>query len=414
MVYQRLLVACGTVALVAASGCGFGPRAIRHERADYNAALQQTASEQMLLNLVRLKYREPTLFLEVSSVSAHFEYATETEMIALLARHGGSTLTGRAMPTYSEQPTVTYSPLQGEAYANRIISEVGLNRVAPLYSTGWRVDRLIRLLVERAGDLRNDPTLPGARGETLTPHAKLLEVAGIWRKLQKSGDLLFLTPTKDVVLTSGIRPEQMPGQGLVAAEKEGYRFVPAKDGTWELRRTIPAGLIIQAAYSDEKDANTVDAHLKVKPLRTRDREGRFVERIKVIAFSDATEGSDKLEVPEVPVQIRSLNGILFYLGQGVEVPEDHVAKGIVKVYHEPEGEVVDHSTVLGDLLKVHCSPTRPADAYVAVRYRGYWFYLADNELESKDTFSLLLILFALQSGEVKSAQPLLTLPVGGR
>src|SRR5690242_6134447 len=42
-----------------------GPTALRHGRGNYNAAIQQTNSEQLLLNLIRLRYRDAPLFLEV-------------------------------------------------------------------------------------------------------------------------------------------------------------------------------------------------------------------------------------------------------------------------------------------------------------------------------------------------------------
>jgi hypothetical protein len=50
-------------------------------------------------------------------------------------------------------------------------------------------------------------------------------------------------------------------------------------------------------------------------------------------------------------------------------------------------------------------------AFVAIPYRGQWFYLADNDLESKSTFMLLSQLFRLQAGAAKAAGPTLTLPV---
>jgi hypothetical protein len=408
------IVAVVGVACVVGSGCGIGPWALRSERAGYNVAVQASASEQMLLNLVRLKYREPTLFLEVSSISTHVEATAEGDLVSEAVRHGATTVTRQLTGVYSDQPTISYTPLQGEAYATRIITEISVGRLAPLYATGWRVDRLMRMLVERAGELRNDPTLVPAPGETLRPHEKLREIARIWRKLQKNGDLLFVTPTKQVVVTSGIRPEQVANQGFVAAEKEGYHFVPAKDGTWELRRSVSSGLVVRAAYTDAKDADAVDGYLKIKPARTPDGNGRFVERIRLIAFSDVSDGGATAEIAEVPVQIRSLNGILFYLGQGVEVPAAHERRKLVKVYKDEKGEAVNCHEETKDMLEIRCSPTRPADACVAVRYRGHWFYLDDANTDSKDTFSLLLILFALQSGDVKSAQPLLTIPIGGR
>ncbi|UCG16782.1 MAG: hypothetical protein JSV19_01855 [Phycisphaerales bacterium] len=53
------------------------------------------------------------------------------------------------------------------------------------------------------------------------------------------------------------------------------------------------------------------------------------------------------------------------------------------------------------------------ESAVAVRYRGYWFYIDDTDLHSKSTFALLRQLFSLPAGQFKGAAPVLTLPVGG-
>ncbi len=60
----------------------------------------------------------------------------------------------------------------------------------------------------------------------------------------------------------------------------------------------------------------------------------------------------------------------------------------------------------------------PADSSLwsenaAVKYRSSWFYIDDSDLTAKSTFALLMQLFALQAGEIKSTGPILTLPVGG-
>jgi hypothetical protein len=62
-------------------------------------------------------------------------------------------------------------------------------------------------------------------------------------------------------------------------------------------------------------------------------------------------------------------------------------------------------------MQIHSAKQRPAAPYVAVQYRGSWFYISDDDLTSKSTFSLLMQLFALQAGEVKATGPILTLPV---
>jgi hypothetical protein len=62
-------------------------------------------------------------------------------------------------------------------------------------------------------------------------------------------------------------------------------------------------------------------------------------------------------------------------------------------------------------LEIQSSSERPRDAVVAVRARGAWFFIADSDLESKSTFSLLTQLLSLQSGKVERVAPLLTLPL---
>ena len=59
------------------------------------------------------------------------------------------------------------------------------------------------------------------------------------------------------------------------------------------------------------------------------------------------------------------------------------------------------------------SPFPPLNAYVSIRYRNHWFYIEDNDLNSKSTFSLLVQLYDLQSGDAKGSAPVLTLPIGG-
>jgi hypothetical protein len=50
---------------------------------------------------------------------------------------------------------------------------------------------------------------------------------------------------------------------------------------------------------------------------------------------------------------------------------------------------------------------------VAVPYRGYWFFIAPNDVKSRAAMAILEIVFALQESDGKSVGPLLTLPLGG-
>jgi hypothetical protein len=78
----------------------------------------------------------------------------------------------------------------------------------------------------------------------------------------------------------------------------------------------------------------------------------------------------------------------------------------------PNAAAADWDEVLGGYFTVRQSKQRPEAAAVAVRYRGYWFYIADDDLDSKSTFDLIGHLFALQASAGDGASPLLTLGSG--
>jgi hypothetical protein len=78
--------------------------------------------------------------------------------------------------------------------------------------------------------------------------------------------------------------------------------------------------------------------------------------------------------------------------------------------------VFDWQEVLGGLFKV-CNAKqihRPKSAFVAVKYRGHWFYIDDSDQDTKVTFSLLLTMTRANLVGASKEGPVLTLPVGGR
>jgi hypothetical protein len=54
-------------------GCTrLSPTVIQASASDYNVAIQRVTDEQLLLNLVRLRYRDPPYFMQVTSLSSQF------------------------------------------------------------------------------------------------------------------------------------------------------------------------------------------------------------------------------------------------------------------------------------------------------------------------------------------------------
>jgi hypothetical protein len=112
------------------------------------------------------------------------------------------------------------------------------------------------------------------------------------------------------------------------------------------------------------------------------------------------------------IEPRSLMGAMFYLSHAICVPFEHQKAGLVVMSTDESGAPFDWARMSGDLLSVKVSSHKPACAAVAVKYRGYWFYIDDRDHSSKATFALLIQLFELQAGGGAGHGPVLTLPVG--
>jgi hypothetical protein len=66
------------------------------------------------------------------------------------------------------------------------------------------------------------------------------------------------------------------------------------------------------------------------------------------------------------------------------------------------------------LFRVYSVKDEPANAHVAIPYKGYWFYIDRTDQDTKSTFSLLLELSRLEVLGKPGAGPVLTLPISGR
>jgi len=304
-----LLVSCALV------GCAVPSKAIRQNYTTYNQTIQFNESQQMLLNLVRLKYRETPLFLKVGAVSTSYDFRTDGDLN--LGRGGTTNAIGVGVgASWSERPTVTYTPIEGNTFVKQVLAEVDRDTFVLLLRAGWPIDRLCNVLVERIGDDINNLGEPSyARFKALV-------------------DTL----------------DEAQGRG-------GLRFVTA----------------------DEK------LYLRV-----------MTDRVELLSSARSAEMREVL-IPFEDFQLRSFLDIMFYLSKNTDVPPPHADQ--VKA-SEPNG-----------WIHIRWTADRPDDAVTWVQYQGYFFSIAANDIKSKDTFALLKLLFQVQAGDIKTVQPVLTLPV---
>jgi hypothetical protein len=110
---------------------------------------------------------------------------------------------------------------------------------------------------------------------------------------------------------------------------------------------------------------------------------------------------------QIAILSRSILEILVDLSSFIDVPEAHVTDRRVTPTAEPE---VGPSGPIRPLIRIGSSPDRPADAFLAVPYRGYWFWIDDRDMGSKRLFSFLMFIFTLVETGGKENAPVLTIP----
>ena len=71
-VVRSTALTCGLVVVSMLAGCQVGPALYEASFHQYNDAVRKTLDEQMLANLVRMRYFQTPIFLQVSSLNTQF------------------------------------------------------------------------------------------------------------------------------------------------------------------------------------------------------------------------------------------------------------------------------------------------------------------------------------------------------
>jgi hypothetical protein len=355
----QLLLYLMAILLLLPIGCTkLGPKALKSVRSNYNLAVQRTNDEELMLNLVRLKYRDTPFFMEVSSVASQFTLETRANASATL-QEAVNGLFGLGLGVgMTEKPTITYSPLQGDQFIQRVLSPLPLQTIALLFHSGWSIEKIFRLSFQRMNHLKN---APGASGPTPSIAPNYIEFASAVKHLRA-------LQVRDSINISYHEEKGVPQLILNINEKDKNR----------------------------EEAKEFALAVNVEPGKTS----------YVLAFTP-----DFNKTGQIKVVTRSLLGIMFYLSQAVEVPREDVLQGKVTLTKTPDGKIFDWKDVTGDLLRISPLSENHQKESKSIYYRGTWFYIDDSDLSSKSTFSLLAQIFSLQAGKIQSNTPLLTLPI---
>ncbi len=277
-------------------------------------------------------------------------------------------------------------------------------------NAGADIEQLLLLAVNDINDVLN------TRGATLltpkVPEDNTEFVRGIQlleSLRQRDGTELAIEMEEESNASSDpIAKSSVQGRDLVNALKDGYVYRARDEGQMTLlKRERELTLRIRPAYVRSPEMEQVARIFGLIP-----GQSKYVMKSELTAEANR-EPPSPLGSDTIFLNMRSVLQIMTFLSKGVCVPGEHERSGIAPVTPGPNGMPFDWTAITAGNFTVHAQKHRPHDAEVAVKYRGYWFYIATNDVKSRAALAFLEMLFALQESDGRSVGPLLTLPLGG-
>lgn len=356
MTCLRLAVLPILLSMLLLGGCApLGAPTIARDRFEYTNAVAESWKRQMLLNILKIRYGDAPIFLDVTSIIN--QYSLETEVRGVLGwsnppsadrqELGG---TGR----YYDRPTITYAPLSGEKFARNLMTPIAPATVMSLVEGGYPIDLVFRLLVHSVNGLENQF---GGAARMRRADPKFYELLEMMRLVQASGSMAL-----------------------------------------RIKKTDNAGALVMV-FRKHADERAQAAGMEARRLLGLEQEAA---EFRVVYGAVAESGN------EIAMRTRSFSEILTDIASTIEVPPEHVAERRTLPTMEAEGE-----GVRDNMVRIRYATELPRDAFASVPYRDGWFWIDDRDYRSKRLFSFLMFVMTLTETGGSSGAPIVTISAGG-
>ena len=337
-----------------------GPNSVRAGRLEYNKALGQSTSEQMLLNIVKMRFLDRPVFLSVTSMTSNLSFQTEiSTSTPEVFKSTAFTTTVNPSLTWKDNPTITYEELTGVEYVTQMLSPIPAQTIVLLLQS-WPPNMVLPLAVNEINNINNswNPINPNLSIDAKKEHQRFNALTQVIEHLDAQRTLEW-SVTRNT------------------SENEPTEFA--------------------ILLNRPKDSNTqklVEKLISDLGLKTNEGTTKFSVEYGLQPKDDST----------IVFGTRSVQDIMQYASMDIDIPKDLEDKTISRAsgWDDRDGY---------RLLHIHASSSKPSRASVAIPYQGYWFYIKDDDLQSKATFLLIQVLTGMQSGASSNGAPVLTIPI---
>lgn len=333
----------------------YGPGTIERDRMDYGLSLNTSIQQQLLGNIVRLRYLEAPVFVNVASVINQYSLSGQVQAGV---GFNNSTLAGNtglvsAGGRWEDRPTITYTPISGQEFTRSLLTPLKPEALFALVQTGWSPEVVFRLAVRKINGIEDAHENPEFRKQADPRYRELLLV---WTRLRQQRALGLKHYGDDAENATVV---------LYFSEK------------------------IEAQQQTQQDIKFLR-----KTLGLRDDVNEFK-----LSYGLVPDEQD-----EIAVLTASILDMMMDMSWQIDVPPQHVEEG------RTESTFID-TGLGGRLFAVHYSQEEPENAFVTIANRGYWFYIDDRDMVSKRTFALLQVLLSLTDAGEEARGPMVS--IGG-
>lgn len=346
---------------VAVTGCSaVGPPSIHHDRFDYNKALSDSWKEQTLLNIVRLRYADMPIFLEVASIVSGYTLEGSVNLAGTVS--SGSAVQGDFLNMgtggkFTDRPTITYSPVTGEKFHQSFMTPIPPKLLLFLMESGWSAEMVMPLTVDAINGLRGRMA---AGRNARSGNQDFYRVIRLISEVKKSGSMAF-------------------------------RIVKGDDNE---------ETTVVLFYKEDIPPEVQEHRNEIKKLLNLSN----VQDQVVVRYGLLPQVKD-----EIAILTRSMMQMMITLSTLIEVPEEHIQRGLTPPMENISGIEEER---LGKLIRIESGPKQPEKAFVSVNYLDHWFWINEEDFASKRTFTFLMLLFSMMENEDPEGLPLVTIPAG--
>ncbi len=353
---QLVARCCAAVLASGLAGCAsVGPRTVAVDRFDYSSAIADSWKQQTLLNIVKIRYVDLPVFVDVSSIVAGYSLQTGVTV-------GGVVSSGRAVQgnygsiggqaVYTDRPTITYVPMTGEKFLRGLITPIDPRNIFFMLQAGYAADFILGLTVESLNGVRNRSAAGGMVREADPDFVRAVQ---LMRDVQVAGGV-------------GMRVEEDKAKGSTAV-------------LFFQREDMPA------------DVREKSAEIR-RLLKLQGDQQKFV-----LSYSPM-RGAEN----ELAVNSRSILQILQAFASYVDVPQQDLGEKVAApaFEHAAAGQ--------RDVGRIRSGPQQPEQPFVAVQYRGQWFWIDDNDWLTKRALTAVMFFFTLADTGTPERLPLVTIP----